>query len=397
MNRKTITWATATLLALALLLWAAWPRAQDVETARLERGDFVRELVEDARTRVRERYTVTAALTGQLLRPDLKPGDAVNAGQVLAEIRPAAAVLLDARSEQEQRERVAAMQATLARAQASVARARVAEQQARSDWQRAQSLASQGFVSPTQQESALLTLQLRRQELAMAEQDMLTASHDLQRLRIGLTPPAHASQGPVWAVRAPVSARVLKLHRDSEGPITAGAAVLELGDPRQLEVVTELLTEDAASLPPQAQATLGHWGGETVLRARLSRTEPGAFTKVSALGVEEQRVRAVFEWLQPPPEGLGDGYKMEIRIVVQEARGVQLAPVSAVFPHGQGHAVFVVEGGRARLQPVTLLGRNGRQAWVQTSLVEGAVLVAYPGATLRDGDRVQPGGPRTNP
>ena len=389
MNKKLIAMGVAGVLALGLLVWAAWPDPQRVETVRLTRGDFVRELVEDARSRVRERYTVTAPVAGQLVRPTLKAGDAVSAGQVVAEIWPAAAGLLDARSQAEQRERVAAMEATLARAQANLARGRVAEQQARADLQRAQSLGQQGFVAPTQQETAQRTLQQRQQELAMAEQERETAAHDLQRLRIGLSQPNVSGSGPLWQVRAPVGARVLKLHRESEGPIAAGTPILDLGDPGQLEVVTDLLTEDAASLPAQAQATLAHWGGPTVLPARLSRIEPGAFTQVSALGVEEQRVNAIFDFLQPPPTGLGDGYKMEIRIVVQQAQGVPLAPVSTVFPDGQGHEVFVLEGGRVRRQTVELLGRNGQQAWLRTELPEGTVLVAYPPATLREGERVK--------
>ena len=390
MNKKNTAYAAAGLLALGLLTWAAWPEAQKVETARLVQGDFVRELVEDAQTRVRERYTVAAPLAGQLLRPTLKAGDLVSAGQVVAEIWPAAPGLLDARSQSEQRERIGAMEATLARAQANQARARAAEQQAQTDLQRSESLATQGFVSPTQQETARLSLQQRRQELAMASEELDSAAHDLRRLRIGLSQPGASGTGPSTRVTAPVSGRVLKLHRDSEGPIAAGAPILDLGDPGQLEVVTDLLTEDAAALPAQAQATLAHWGGEARLRARLLRVEPGAFTKVSALGVEEQRVKAVFEWQDAPPAGLGDGYKMEIRIVVQQASAVPLAPVSAVFPHGQGHAVFTIDGGRARLQPVTLLGRNGQQAWLRTDLPKDTVLVAYPPATLREGDRIQP-------
>ena len=213
---------------------------------------------------------------------------------------------------------------------------------------------------------------------------------DLQRLRIGLAQPAGRAGGAAWRVTSPVAGRVLKLHRDSEGPIAAGAPILDIGDPAQQEIVTELLTEDAASLPTQAQANLSHWGGEGLLRARLSRVETGAFTKVSALGVEEQRVRAVFDWQDTPPAGLGDGYKMEIRIAMQHAPGVLLAPVSAVFPQGQGHAVFVVDGGRARLQPVQLQGRNGQQAWLRTELPADTVLVAYPPASLREGARVRP-------
>ena len=390
MNRKHIAMGAAGLLGLAALAWALWPEPQRVETARLVQGDFVRELVEDAQTRVRERYTVAAPLAGQLVRPGLKAGDAVSAGQTLASIEPAAASLLDARSQGEQRERVNAMQDSVLRARANRDRAHVAEQQARADLQRSQRLAQQGFVSPAQQENAQLALRQRQQELTMAEQDLQGALHDLQRLRIGLSQPAGAGAGALWRVTAPVAGRVLRLHRDSAGPIAAGAPIMDLGDPTRLEVVTELLTEDAAALPAQARASLGHWGGERRLRAVLARIEPGAFTKVSALGVEEQRVKAVFDWQDAPPPGLGDGYKMEIRIVVQEARSVPLAPVSAVFPQGQGHAVFVLEGGRARLRPVQVLGRNGQQAWLGSGLASGTVLVAYPPTTLQDGERIQP-------
>lgn len=389
MNKKKLGYTAAGLLALGALVWVAWPEPLQVETAPLTRGDFVRELVEDAQTRVRERYTVSAPLAGQLVRPRLKAGDAVSPGQVVAEILPAAATLLDARSQGEQRERVAAMEDSATRARANQLRAQAAEQQARADLQRIQTLAQQGFVSPTQQETAQLNLQQRQQELTMAEQDLKTAQHDLQRLRIGLTQPGTAGSG-LLRVTAPVAGRVLKLHQGSEGPVAAGAPLLDLGDPTQLEVVTDLLTEDAAGLPAQARATLGHWGGEARLPAQLVRVEPGAFTKVSALGVEEQRVKAVFDWTQAPPSGLGDGYKMEIRIAVQQAQGVPLAPVSAVFPHGQGHAVFTLAAGRARLQPVELLGRNGQQAWLRTDLAPGTPLVAYPPATLREGDRIKP-------
>ena len=385
--------AAAALLVLGLLVWAAWPEPLAVETAPLVRGDFVREVVEDAQTRVRARYTVSAPLAGQLLRPRLQAGDAVRAGQTVAEIWPASATLLDSRSQGEQAERVAAMQATLARAQANRARALTAQAQARADWQRSQALAAQGFVAATQREAAQLAWQQRQQELAMAEQELASAAHDLQRLRIGLQGPLRVPAGTPWPVRTPVTGQVLKLHRDSEGPVAAGAPLLDVADPGQTEVVVELLTADAASLPAQASARLTHWGGEASLSARLRRIEPGAYTKVSALGVQEQRVRAIFDWTEPPPASLGDAYQLEIHVVAQQAPGVLLAPVSAVFPQGTGHAVFVVEGGRARQHTVELRGRNGRQAWLHTAQTPGTRLVNYPPANLRDGARVKGAGP----
>jgi len=389
MNRQRWALTAAGLLVLGLLAWAAWPEPLVVETVPLVRGDFVREVVEDAQTRVRARYTVSAPLAGQLLRPRLQAGDAVRAGQTVAEIWPASATLLDSRSQGEQAERVAAMQATFARAQANRARAHSAQEQARADWQRSQALAAQGFVAATQQEAAQRVWQQRQQELAMAEQELAAAQHDLQRLRIGLQGPVRVPMGTPWSVTTPVAGQVLKLHRDSEGPVAAGAPLLEVADPGQTEVVVELLTTDAASLSAQASARLTHWGGQANLAARLRRIEPGAYTKVSALGVQEQRVKAIFDWAETPPTTLGDGYQLEIRIVAQQASGVLLAPVGAVFPLGSGHAVFVVQGGRARQHPVELLARNGQQAWLRSELAPGTRLVSYPPVTLRDGTRVK--------
>jgi HlyD family secretion protein len=389
---KRLVLSAAAAVVVGLLAWTAWPQRVTVETATLSQGEFVRELVEDAQTRVRDRYTVAAPLTGHLLRPRLKPGDSVSAGDAVAAIAPIAPGLLDARSLAEQGERVAAMQAGLARAQAHLARAQSALQQATSELDRTESLAREGFVSSNQLESVRLTRQQRLQELTMAEQDRNSTAHDLQRLRIGLAQAGWPAAQGLWRVHSPVAGRVLRLYRDSEGPVASGALLMDIGNPSQLEIVTELLTEEAAGLPQQARAWLVHWGGAGRLQARLSRIEPGAWTRVSALGVQEQRVRVVLDWVEPPPAVLGDGYRMEIRIVVQQVQDARMAPVSTVFPHGSGHAVFVIDGGRVRLQAVQLRSRNGQDAWIETSLAPGTPLVAYPPTGLRAGDRVRTGG-----
>ena len=318
----------------------------------------------------------------------------MQAGQVVAQSLPASPRLLDARTQGEQGERVAAMQASLARAQAQHSRALATEQQARAELQRQQGLAAQGFVSPAHLESVQLALQQRQQDSAMAWQEVLSARHGLQALRIGLQQPQPSAGGgsaeAPWPLRAPVSGRVLKLHQGSAGPVAAGTPLLEVGDPAALEVVSELLTEDASTVPVQARASLGLWGAQAQWPARLLRIEPGAFSRVSALGVQEQRTLAIFEWLGPVPAALGDGYRLDIRIVLEEAQAALLAPVGSVFAHGNGHAVFEVTGQRIRLRPVELVSRNGQQAWLRTTLPAGTLLVAYPAATLRDGDRVQP-------
>lgn len=390
--KNKLVMAGALGLIAALLWWALRPSAVEVETAQLTQGDFERTLFEDGKTRVRARFTVSAPLTGQLERIRLQPGDAVRQGDTVAVLWPVNANLLDERARQEQVERVAAMQATLAKAQANVARARVTLDQAGRDTARTDDLAQKGFVSPNQVEASRLTLALRHQEMAMAAQEVTAAEHDLARLQIGMrVPRAGPSGAGPWPVTAPADGRVLKLHRDSEGVVTAGTALLDIGDPGQLEVVVDLLTDEAAQLSPGAKAELTRWGGAQALQARLGRIESGAFTQVSALGVQEQRVHAVLELISPAQEwrSLGDGFKVEVRIVAQQATGVMQVPVSALFPSGNGHAVFVVRDGHVRQAPLELVARNERSAWVNTDLPVGTLLVVYPPSALKAGDRIQ--------
>lgn len=385
-------WAGALTLMALLLGWALYPDAVEVEVAQVTQGDFERSLLEDGKTRVRARFTVSAPLTGQLERIRLQPGDAVQAADVVAVLWPAPSALLDERSRQEQTERVAAMKATLAKAQANVARASAALNQARKDLARSDDLAHQGFVAPHQKEASRLAMALRQKEMDMAEQEATAAQHDLARLQIGIAPPRTGphTTGP-WQVQTPAAGRVLKLHRVSEGVVTLGTALMDIGDPQQMEVVVDLLTEEAAQLSPGAHAELTRWGGPHPLRARLERIEPGAFTKVSALGVEEQRVHAILALISPPQEWLtlGDGFKVAVRLVAQQASGVMQVPVSALFPAGHQHAVFVAQEGRARQTALEVVARNERTAWVKTSLPAGTLLVVYPASGLQNGQRIQ--------
>lgn len=384
--------ASVLALAAALLVWALSPAAVEVSAVKVIQGDFERSLLEDGKTRVRARYTLSAPLTGQLERIRLQPGDAVQPGDEVARLWPVTSSLLDARTREEQVARVAAMQATLAKAQANVARARAALQQADKDLQRSQELAQTGFVSAHQMDASRLALALRQQDMAMAEQEVTAAQFDLARLQIGMaTPRAGAGDAGPWPVKAPAAGLVLQVHRDSEGVVSAGTPLLDMGDPAQMEVVVDLLTDEAAQLPPSAPAELSRWGGPHTLQARLARIEPGAFTKVSALGVQEQRVHAVLALTSPRQEwlSLGDGFKVEVRLVVQRVASVLQVPVSALFPAGQQHAVFVIRDGRAHQTALEVMARNDHHAWVKTDLPAGTELVAYPPSSLRDGARIE--------
>ncbi len=391
---KRQLWTAGGVLPLVLLLvWAFWPRPVEVEVGAVSRGVFERAVQEDGKTRLRERYVVSSPLTGRVQRITLKQGDAVTRDAVLATLWPVMPGLLDERSRQEQNERIGALEAAVRRAAANVERAKAALEQALADLKRSETLAQQGFVSPTQNETGRLTVRLRQKELDSARQEEDAAGHELQQARIAMRTFSQGGTGQrSWAIKSPVAGKVLKVNQQSEGLVQAGTALLEIGDPGDLEVVVDLLTEDAAQVRPGTPATLANWGGPDRLDARVRLVEPAAYTKVSALGVEEQRVNVVLDILTPPEQwrALGDGYKTDVRIVVQTQADALQVPVSALFPAGARAALYAVEAGRARRHEVEVLARNGSQAWIRSELAPGTVVILFPPTSLREDERVRP-------
>ena len=395
---KKQRWAAAGMATAAgLLVWAFWPQATEVETGTVSRGRFERAIQEDGKTRLRERYVVSTPLTGRVQRVALRQGDTVARNAVLATLWPVMPGLLDERTRQEQNERIGALEAAVRRASANAERARAALEQAVADLRRSETLARQGFVSPTQNETGRLTVRLRQKELESAQLDEHATQHELEQARIAIRT---FSQGGgtqrSWAIKSPVDGKVLRVTQQSEGLVQAGTPLLELGDPGDLEVVVDLLTEDATQVRPGTPATLASWGGPQVLQARVRLVEPAAYTKVSALGVEEQRVNVVLDILTPAEQwrSLGDGYKADVRIVVQTVDDALKVPVSALFPAGTRAALYAVEDGRARLREVEVLARNGREALIQSDLPPGTAVILFPPSTLRDGERVRALGSR---
>lgn len=394
MNRRNqVLVAGASLAVLALLAWAFAPRPLPVEVARAERGPYEQAIVEDGKTRLHERYAVTAPLAGRLARITLREGDAVAAGAVVATLTPVLSPLLDERSQREQSARAEAAQAGVQRAAAGVERARVALEQARHELARSEQLSAQGFIAPTKLDNDRLTLQAAQKELDVAVQARRIAEHDLATARAALTVLRGGGGSSAFVLRAPVAGHVLKVAQTSETTVAMGTPLLEIGDTAQLEVVAELLTTDALQTPVGAPVRIERWGGPGVLQGRVRRIEPAAFTKVSALGVEEQRVNVLIDLASPRAQwqALGDGYRVGVRIITLAREQVLRVPVSAVFPRASGgHAVFGIEGGRATLKTVTLGGRNGSDAWITSGLAEGAEVIVYPPAELADGARVKP-------
>lgn len=396
MQKKTKWMAGAGVAALLLLLgWAFAPRARPVETATAHMGHFEAGIEEDGRTRVIERYQVAAPLGGRWLRPVLKEGDAVRAGDEIGRIEPILAPLLDARSRAELAARVQVATASQARAAARLSAAELATAQALRQQERAEILAAQGFVAPSAREDARLALETARQEQRGAQAEAQMARHEAEQARAALATVGQAAV-TAFAVRAPVQGQVLRVQQPSETMVATGTPLMEIGDLGRLEVVADLLSTDALPLKPGQPVRIERWGGPRDLQGKVVRVEPGAFTKVSALGVEEQRVKVRIELIDPPQArpGLGDGYRVGVRVLTRSQDGALLVPVSAVFPlpgaEPGRHAVFVVDGGRARQREVRLEARNGSAAWVASGLAAGAVVVVYPPQDLLDGERVRP-------
>ncbi len=392
MSKKKLWMAGGGLLAVLLLVGAFWPRPTEVEVGTVSRGTFERSVQEDGKTRLRERYVVSTPLTGRVQRVTLKQGDAVARDAVLATLWPVMPGLLDERTRQEQDQRIGALEAAVRRATANVERAKASLDQAIADLKRSEMLAQQGFVSPTQNESGRLTVRLRQKELDSARLEEHAAQHELEQARIAIRTFGQGSTTQrSWDIKSPIAGKVLKLTQESEGLVQAGTPLLELGDPANLEVVVDLLTEDAAQVRPGTPATLANWGGPQLLQARVRIVEPAAYTKVSALGVEEQRVNVVLDITSPPEQwsALGDGFKADVRIVVQTVPDALKVPVSALFPAGARAALYVVDGGRARQHEVEVLARNGSEAWIKSELAPGTEVILFPPSSLQDGERVK--------
>jgi HlyD family secretion protein len=398
MKKRTLVITALAIVAVGLLLaWAFAPRPVQVEVAEARRGLFERSIEEDARTRLRDRYVVSAPLAGQLARIPLREGDAVRAGDVLATLTPVYSPMLDERTVSELNARIDTIQAMVQRAGARVERAQVAVELARQELARSEQLAQQGFIAATKRDTDRLALDAARKEYDTAVLDQRVARHELTQARAALSAVRAPGTGAARAfqVRAPVDAQVLKLSQTSEGVVALGSALMELGDTRQLEVVAELLTHEALQTPPGTPVRIDRWGGPVSLDGRVRRVEPAAFTKVSALGVEEQRVRVIIDIDTPHAQwsALGDGYRVGVQLIVRREPDALRVPVSAVFPWDDGGrggmAVFLVREGRARVQPVVVGERNGMEAWIREGLDEGATVIVYPPAAVKDGVRVQ--------
>ncbi len=387
----------AGLLGMAIAAALLWPRSVPVDVATVKRGRFELTVEEDGTTRVRERYVVSAPVMGTVLRVDRHAGEEVSRGELLLSIVPTAPTLLDARSRQELGERVGAAEATARRAAAVLERTRINLAQEQVELARVQRLSTAAGLSQTDIERAQLAVDMRIKEMAAAEFGHHLAEHELEMARtalLRLRDPRRESgaSGEPWEIRSPVQGRVLRVLQESEAVVSAGTPLLELADPNDIEVVVDLLTVDAVRVAPGARVSIERWGGDMPLEGRVRLVEPSGFTKLSALGVEEQRVNVVVDIVSPAERwrSLGDGFRVDARITVEERDDALVAPSGALFRDGDGWAAYVVEGGRARRRAVAVGARGERESVIDTGLAEGSQVVVYPSDAIADGVRVRP-------
>jgi HlyD family secretion protein len=368
------------LVLLATVYLLLRPSPVLVDAARVTRGPMEVTIDDEGETRVRDRYVITAPVAGRLARIDLREGDTVRAGATVACILPSP---LDARAREAALARVAQAEDAQRAMDALVEQARAAQLQARRTSDRLNDLAGRNLVAPEERERAETESGGRARELESAEFRARAAAHDVEAARAALL----AGSGNEVVVRAPSGGRVLRIPERSERVVAPGTPLLELGDARRIEVVVDLLSSDAVSVRAGQPLRVESWGGPR-LAGRVRRVEPSGFTRVSALGVEEQRVNVIGD-LDRPESALGDRYRVDVRIVIWAADSVLRVPASALFRVGDDWAAFLVDpDGRARRREITVGHRTGTVAEVRAGLESGDAVVLYPGDRVVDGVRV---------
>ena len=386
-----VSMALGLLAAAAIVGWAVMPGRIPVEVAAVTKGRFVASVDEDGKTRVRERYVVAAPLAGRLGRVGFEVGDRIRVDDAVATIMPSPVPMLDQRSRREAEERLGAADAAVERAKAGVERAVAQNDQAKNDLARTRTLVDRGAATVQALERANLLMRVADRDLHAAEFQERAAGHELNQARALLA--RYRDDAPLesWNVTAPVAGVVLKVDQESETIVQPGMPLVEIGDPRDLEIVVDVLSTDAVEIHPGAEVAIEHWGGPGELLGRVRRVEPAAFTKISTLGVEEQRVNVLVDLASPAERwaGLGDAYQVDARISVFTQEDATIIPSGALFRQGDSWNVYVVKDGRAQIREIKILRRSGRLTAVATGLTVGELVIVYPSDRIASGVRVE--------
>lgn len=386
-SRTRMGWIAAGAVGLLLVLWALRPQPLAVETATAEVGPLQVTLDEDGLTRMVRHVVIAAPVSGRLTESLLRAGDSVTTGAVVGSLRPAP---LDSRTRAGARAALASAEALRRAARSLVVEATVAHEEAHRERERAERLAQSGTIAQRELEAAVARDRTLEAALAAARSREASAAQEERRARSALVESDPEGQGRATSItlRSPMRGRVLRMFEEHDRVVPAGTPLVEIGDPRTLEIVSDVLSRDATAIVPGMPMIVRIPGREPV-RARVDRVEPSAFTKLSPLGVEEQRVNVVAHGL-PENLGLGDRFELDVSIVLWESERVFKIPATALVPAGSEWAVYVVEKGRARLRPVAVARRGVREVQIESGLSAGERVIVHPDERVKEGIRVRP-------
>lgn len=391
--RRKIVIALLTLTVIALMVFAFRPSPVSVTAVEVSRGPFQEYIEEEGKTRLRDSYTVSAPIGGWLQRVILEPGDTVEAGETVFRLEPYPAPALDARAIEQARETLSAARARLSSVQAMHETQKADAQFAEAEYERYRELHERGLVSSTEMDRAR-SQRDRAQASARAAAHSVEAArfevaHAQSVLEIASGQRQEADQKPL-EVRAPVGGLIMRRHRCCEGSINAGEPVVDIGSLDDLEVQVDMLSMDAVRIKPDMHVHIHGWGGDEILHGTVRRVEPAGFTRISALGVEEQRVPVIVDFADPREAwmALGEGYRVEARFIIWEGEDIMQIPTSALFRIDEGWAVFVMENGHATLRPIEIGRRAGLITQVTAGLEAGEIIITHPGDRIDDGSRV---------
>ena len=392
--RRSFVWLLAIGL-IAALIAGFRPRPIEVETAVVSSGPMSVFVLEEGKTRIRHRHTISPPVAGMLERIPLRAGEKIEAGKtVLATIHPAPSNFLDPRTMAEAEARVQAAQANQQLRAAQQERAQSALELANKEKARLQLLLKTGAISVREMDQAANAVELLLRELNAARFAVQVSDYELAQAQAAARQAGDTTSGKIgpFVLKAPVDGFVLNVFEESARAVTPGLPLMEVGDPADLEAEIEMLSSDAVSVQAGAEVTIEKWGGDTTLRGRVSLVEPGGSTKFSALGVEEQRVKVRVDFLDQPPPGkwLGDRFRVEARIITWKADPVLQVPSGALFRRGDDWMAFLLEDGKASAVQVSAGHNNGLQAEVKSGLALGQTVLLHPPDKVTDGRAVVP-------
>lgn len=391
--KRHFTWIAVLVLIVAALGYGFRPQPRQVDIATVNRGPMLVTIEEEGKTRVIDRYLITAQVAGTTCRMDLDVGDAIVKDQVLVNINPLPPQALDPRAHAEAQARVASAKAALHAAEQNVSAARADADLAANELKRLEPLAEKGHVSIGQLDQAQAQKRSSIAALRSAVFAVDVAKYELEAMQTALryTGDNSSDASDIVPVRAPIDGRILKLQHECAGVVGPGEPLLEIGDTRSLEIETDVLSADAVKIKPGMKVLYERWGGELPLEGQVLTVEPVGFTKVSALGVEEQRVLVISGITSSPElwQTLGDGYRVESRFILWQQEDVLQIPLSALFRSGDQWALFVIEDSKAARRTVKIGQRNGLSAQILDGLKEGETVITHPDDTIEDGVRVK--------